>query len=481
MKNYLSLLIPFILLASCDNKAPKEFADIYENLSARYLYIYADKDFYIQNDAPIVLSYDAVDTFFDTLKYVPITYIANSDTLTSNIFAPTTKGKYTIRGVMPNGVISNVLRVEVFDESDVERLELKHNGVNYLTTNEWSISSDFRQFVVIAGKSFEITQNDDIALLKDGVDAGKKGEFSFNQAGEYNFSFKLGNRTSNTETLYVREKQEFDYVELPVVFHFVNADNYKGEVSSVLTEVNRLYSNTGINQNDVLRNGDNPNKVNTYLKFTLANSAPSGQSLDGSGIHVIQSGNGTVEYSRVSELARQNYWDPNKYINIYVGSGSWGIGGDANSATLLKEELLGAPTVDTEPANPFFNRVFLNAIGGGMSAGTIAHELGHLLSLHHNFAQGCALEGDFVTDTYAYIRSNQGATPVTEDCFGQPFSQDNLMDYFGNERVFTYGQRERLRLMIEHALFIPTPKNLLKGKKKAIDGRKLKMTNMPIE
>ena len=482
MKKYFSLVVSLLLLAACNNQNPRGMEDIYENLSARYLNIYADKDFYVVNDAPITLSSEVLTTFFDTLRYVPVTYIANNDTLPSNTFAPSNNGRYTIKGVLPNGVISNILRVEAFDESDVERLKLQHNGVNYLTNNAWSFSGDFRQLVVIDGKEFELTQNEDIKLLLNGVAQDKKGGFQFEQAGEYDFSFKLGSLSSNIEKLYVREKKQFDEVVLPVVFHFINTDNYKSLAPGLISATNRLFSNTGISSVDVLRGGDNANKVNTYVKFSLASTAPAGESLDGPGIHVIQAGNGTITLSRMQQLARENYWNPNKYINIFVGAGNgWAFAGNAQLATLLGVELAGAPSVDTEPNDPIYNRVFLNANGGGMSVGTLAHELGHLLGLHHMFEVGCSLEGDYVTDTYAYNNPNGAFLNVTEDCLGNSFSKDNLMDYGGVERVFTYGQRERVRLVIDKGLFIPTPTNILKGKKKVMDPNRLIVTNKPIE
>ena len=111
------------------------------------------------------------------------------------------------------------------------------------------------------------------------------------------------------------------------------------EIGSSLAEVNRLFNEprTFIEENS--------NKVKTYISFKLADSAPQGSTLTAPGVHVIVNGESNTPLDQLNQIARNNYWDPNKYINIYVAKGDYRAitggefnpGGWANFAPILKD------------------------------------------------------------------------------------------------------------------------------------------------
>ncbi len=79
---------------------------------------------------------------------------------------------------------------------------------------------------------------------------------------------------------------------------------------------------------------------------------------------------------------------------------------------------------------------------------TIAHEIGHWLSLHHTFLDGCDTENDLVDDTPAHTRASEtvpGQCNEAEQCPGAgPPPYQSIMSYGSCAHELTDGQRERI-------------------------------------
>ena len=449
------------LLMGCDKQETLEYNEFYEIYSSDDIYLTSDRDVYIIGENPILFIPQVRDELNNVLPNVKPKIVVEGDTLESYEFTPTTSGQLRAFAILPNGLKSNSVRINSITEQDVSSITLKYDGVPELTTNPWSIMRGFEQKIklnsgkeyVLEGEVYPIkSESLSFPLDKDYIEI----------PGMHDFYFNLGTLQSNVITLDVRDKKAFDQVELPVVYHFINASNLTGGVNTSIRETNRLFNEPRFDIEE------NSNKVNTFISFTLATTDPNGAILSQPGVHVISDGNGQISLDQFLETARNNYWDPNKYINIFVASGDFSAitggdfnpGGWANFAPILQESLPGMFVLDEEPSTPFYNAVHLN---GSMNASLLAHEIGHLLSLFHNFHTGCSSShGDFVYDTYHYDRTFNG----DENCFGyKNLRKSNIMDYGGSGTIFTYGQRERLQLMMQHGLFIPTPNNIKKVRK----------------
>lgn len=426
---------------------------------------------YVEGEPPINFQINFREQFLSQrFQNTNVKYIINGDTTENTSFIPNSTGTQEVYAITAQGLKSNKMLIKSVVSTDLESFDLQYNGIDYLTTNPWSFSGQFSPLVVANGVTNSFSFNEQMSLFVDGQKQDTWSTLNFVDAGVKRVHFEFKNLRSQEQLITVRAKKDYESVELPIIFHFYKQDDLVNEqlIQFELNRANRLFNAETISATDITVKSDNPNKVNTNIKFYLADRAPSGDLLEKKGIHIIESGNSeTTTFSDIVEIGRQNYWDPNHYLNIYVGEGDWSGNGSFNPAglggfaRLLIKEQAGSSTVNSEPLEPYFNSIFLN---GNLSGNVLAHEIGHVLNLHHNFSRGCTNEGDYVKDTYAYTWDSNG--PITpkfeESCEEKKFTKSNVMDYGGTGTTFTYGQRERLHTLIEHGLFIPSPKNRMK-------------------
>ena len=120
---------------------------------------------------------------------------------------------------------------------------------------------------------------------------------------------------------------------------------------------------------------------------------------------------------------------------------------------------------------------------------TLAHELGHFLGLYHAFNQlnngntNTSLDTDYCTDTppynkfqydnklTSYLTYNPAITSKSSEAYqtyvmrtnsqtGEEFRSINIMDYaISDANSFSEQQKERVRYILQHALFMPGPKD----------------------
>ena len=173
-------------------------------------------------------------------------------------------------------------------------------------------------------------------------------------------------------------------VYLPVVFHIVLTNPYSitdAEVQSQIDAMNTDFS------------GLNPDTTNipaafeavrghSFIRFVLAKRTPSGEltnGIDRVASTTTANPNNIVDSIKRTSLGGADAWDPNSYINIWVGKVSDGGG------TLGYTQIPGS-------GSPADDGVFCNILGFGISScnvptynkgRTVVHELGHYFGLNH--------------------------------------------------------------------------------------------------
>ena len=294
-------------------------------------------------------------------------------------------------------------------------------------------------------------------------------------------------------TAAVTQAAEETY-ELPVIFHVLYKDQSdslqyvkQSRLAEIISGVNKLYSNNNMN-----------------LKFVLATTNPSGSVLSEAGIDRQKISYSTLDCDKFmnGELADNSkyvgmLWDLNNYINIYL----YPFATDSSGYTTLGITYL--PLVSNYkklsglgvgnyyqthswdfPQCSSINSLYIyesstaTTYNSADATVTIAHELGHYLGLFHAFSSNECSDTDYCDDTPNYDRANYETwltaylkahpkdytfSQLTSrtSCSGSTFTAHNIMDYeFCYNDEFTTNQRERVRWVLNYALFIPGTKYL---------------------
>ncbi|NJM25863.1 MAG: hypothetical protein HC859_10645 [Bacteroidia bacterium] len=246
---------------------------------------------------------------------------------------------------------------------------------------------------------------------------------------------------------------------LPVVFHIVASDPGATTDADILGALQLL--------NDAFAHTNSFNRgtgVNTGIQFCLAQTAPDGGIT--AGIDRIKSDYGDFDYDLEDEkLKRQSYWDPDRYLNIWVVNSiqSELIRTYSGRRGWTRTPLGGYATMPVNTTSQLEGVVV-----GGLDAATLAHECGHYLGLLHTFEgmnctnNDCTRDGDQVCDTPpdVSIGDSPSCTRPDNSCGTDTLSNrsrgyfpndvpdmiSNFMDY-GNDACksdFTQGQADRM-------------------------------------
>jgi len=238
---------------------------------------------------------------------------------------------------------------------------------------------------------------------------------------------------------------------LPIVFHIVNSDpeSITDEmIKQALVDLNNAFALRG-------NYGTDTNGIDTKIQFCLAQTHPEGGLTTGITRTKSFYENNDMELESF-KTAALNYWDPTKYVNVWVVRS---IQGEIQPSSFFCGNWQRAGIGGYAAAG-------VGAVVGGLSTPLMAHELGHYLSLLHTFAGGCAnadctLEGDLVCDTPPDQSTNSSPCNDPEnscatDTISGPFRVDvkdnisNFMDYGSPcPTVFTPGQADRMRAFLE--------------------------------
>ncbi len=189
--------------------------------------------------------------------------------------------------------------------------------------------------------------------------------------------------------------------------------------------------------------------VDSKLRFCLARLDPQGRCTDG--IVRIRTALSDHQTFQRPQLGALSFWEPTRYLNIYVvGRIAGGVSGYASFPD-------GPPEEDgiVVEHNHFGN---VGSAEGRMGR-TTTHEVGHWLGLFHTFHNGCGddpcTDGDFVCDTPPASAPHSGCPWLVNSCHNdEPDTRDqveNYMDYTSDvcRNVFTAGQAERMHATIK--------------------------------
>ncbi|MCT4579858.1 MAG: M43 family zinc metalloprotease [Flavobacteriales bacterium] len=249
--------------------------------------------------------------------------------------------------------------------------------------------------------------------------------------------------------------------KIPIVFHVLHnggSENIsRAQIMDALRILNRDYR---------LQNADANNVVSAFqgmptdieIEFVLATIAPNGQCF--SGITRTMSprteDTETDNYDGEDQVnaivngndVYQGIWDPSKYLNIYICKS---IGGAAGYTTYPSNWNSG----DMVWNGIFVLHNYVGSIGtsSASTSRTLTHECGHWLNLIHpwgnsnnpGLASNCSID-DGVSDT----PNTKGVTScnLSESSCGVLANVENYMDYSYCSKMFTAGQRTRMRAAI---------------------------------
>jgi hypothetical protein len=240
-------------------------------------------------------------------------------------------------------------------------------------------------------------------------------------------------------------------INIPVVVHIVyNTGAQNISDAQVVSQINVL------NKDYIRQNADTNNTpvvfrnvaANCGFQFALAKVDSLGYATSG----IIRKHTNIVAFSISDEIKFSNQggddaWDPNNYLNIWVGNLTSGIlgysslvGGPADrDGVVILYTAFGTQGTATAPFN------------GGRTA---THEIGHWLSLIHTWGDADCGD-DRVSDTPPQETADRGCPGgTTISCNNGPNGDMymNFMDFTNDDcmNLFTQGQRDRMQ-----ALFAP--------------------------
>lgn len=242
--------------------------------------------------------------------------------------------------------------------------------------------------------------------------------------------------------LLQRGGEDNELYTIPVVFHVIHDNGPENISNEQIFDAMEV-----LNRDFRLMNSDTAQIVAGFVdiaadvdvEFRLAKRDPSGNCH--SGINRIQS---ELTYEGTNEMKQLINWPRESYMNVYVCAEAAGAAGYTNypsewgantDGIVLKHEYVGS--IGT--SNPYRSR-------------TLTHECGHWLNLPHtwgssnnpNEPDNCEVD-DGVEDTPLCLGSPVGFCDLERTTCGSLDNVQNYMEYSYCSRMYTLGQRARMR------------------------------------
>lgn len=296
----------------------------------------------------------------------------------------------------------------------------------------------------------------DYVILVDEQDQGRLLNFSSDEAGVYRLKASYKGLESQEVTVEVRPALELEMKTFQVIFHIVHDGEAVGEGYNISAD--RIdYQMSLLEKTFEQSNAVTANSAMPQIDFQLATIDPQGNHLTEPGINRFQrpSTNASVLFE---EWMWEHYWDPDYYINVWVGDTkngySWGIYPNFDCADDINLEGLGCAE-ENFPGR--LEGIALELDNLYNENWVFPHEMGHVFGLFHIFEGGeCSRDVDFCPDTQQYSRTDyeNGADHATRiACDGTEFVSYNVMDYWrqpNGTRDLSYDQVKRIRTVVDH-------------------------------
>ncbi len=237
-------------------------------------------------------------------------------------------------------------------------------------------------------------------------------------------------------------------IRIPVVVHVLynsaNENISDEQVKSQLTALNRDFRKSAEKIN--LPGPFSELAADTYIEFSLAVIDPRGYATTG----IVRKKTSIIMFGmddriKYSGKGGDDAWDPNRYLNIWVGNTSGAIIGYAS--------VIGGPKDKDGVVIRFDAFGTTGRISAPFNHGrTAVHEIGHWLGLYHIWGDKFCGD-DHVADTPPQQAPSNGCPtgnlPSLCNDQGKGKMYMNFMDFTDDAcmTMFTYGQRERMRAL----------------------------------
>ncbi|MEM9832864.1 MAG: choice-of-anchor J domain-containing protein [Bacteroidota bacterium] len=266
-------------------------------------------------------------------------------------------------------------------------------------------------------------------------------------------------RQNSPRAKFLTEDAEPIY-RIPVVVHVVHRGEAVGTGSNIPFEQIEDQIRT-LNEDFRRLNADTvdtppefqPVAVDSRIEFVLARQSPEGFSTNGVvRVEGTRNDYGIFNGDILSELS---LWDPALYMNIWVAPLRSGLLGYAQFPDSDLPGLNGAPNNPaTDGIVIDFN--FFGSVGNVVNRSlgrTTTHEVGHYLGLRHIWGDGDCSADDFVEDTPLQETDSESCPVHPQTSCGSVDMFQNYMDYTTDRcmNLFTIGQKERMRIVLENS------------------------------
>ena len=263
------------------------------------------------------------------------------------------------------------------------------------------------------------------------------------------------------QDVLARGGQDNELYVIPVVFHVIHdngPENISNEqIHDAMEILNRDFRKLNSDTAQIVA-GFVDVAADIDVEFRLAKRDPQGNCH--SGINRIQD---DLTYVGDNEMKQLINWPRESYMNVYVAAEAGGAAGYTNypsewgagtDGIVLKHEYVGS--IGT--GNPYRSR-------------TLTHECGHWLNLPHtwgssnnpNLPDNCDVD-DGVEDTPLCLGSPVGFCDLERTTCGSLDNVQNYMEYSYCSRMYTTGQRARMRAALNSSTAdrnqLWTPQNL---------------------